>query len=67
MLKRLSQLLVERALDAEMAEHLGHDKHQPVANAAGKTRSGCSGKTLKGEFGELPIEIPRDHHTMPRT
>ena len=42
LLKELTKRLVERALEAEMAEHLGH----------GKSR-----KTLKGEFGELPIEI----------
>jgi Ca2+-binding RTX toxin-like protein len=43
-----------------MTEHLGREKHEPVANAAGNTRNGRSRKTLKGEFGELPIEIPRD-------
>ncbi|TRN95875.1 IS256-like element ISXax1 family transposase, partial [Salmonella enterica subsp. enterica] len=62
LLKQLTKRLVERALDAEMTEHLGHDKHEPVANAAGNTRNGRSRKTLKGEFGELPIEIPRDRH-----
>ena len=60
LLKQLTKLLVEKALDAEMTEHLGHEKHEPVANAAGNTRNGRSRKTLKGEFGELPIEIPRD-------
>lgn len=43
-----------------MAEHLGHDKHETVNNATGNTRNGKSRKTLKGEFGELSIEIPRD-------
>jgi putative transposase len=43
-----------------MTEHLGHDKHAPVTNSAGNARNGKSRKTLKGEFGELPIEIPRD-------
>ena len=62
LLKQLTKLLVERALDAEMTEHLGHEKHEPVANAAGNTRNGRSRKTLKGEFGELPIEVPRDRH-----
>ncbi|SON92517.1 transposase (fragment) [Xanthomonas phaseoli pv. phaseoli] len=62
LLKQLTKRLVERALDAEMTEHLGHDKHEPVANAAANTRNGRSRKTLKGEFGELPIEIPRDRH-----
>ncbi len=59
-LKQLTKLLVEKALEAEMAEHLGHGKNKLVQNAAGNTRNGKSKKTLKGEFGELPIEIPRD-------
>ena len=62
LLKQLTKLLVERALDAEMAEHLGHGKHEPVINPAGNTRNGKSRKTLKGDFGELPIEVPRDRH-----
>jgi len=62
LLKQLTKKLVERALEAEMAEHLGHGKHEPVANPAGNTRNGRSKKTLKGEFGELPIKIPRDRH-----
>jgi putative transposase len=60
LLKQLTKLLVEKALDAEMAAHLGHGKHQSVVNASGNTRNGKSRKTLKGEFGELPIEVPRD-------
>ncbi len=63
LLKQLTKLLVEKALEAEMAEHLGHNKHDPVANPAGNTRNGKSRKTLKGDFGELPIEIPRDRHS----
>ena len=60
LLKQLTKRLVERALEAEMAEHLGHGKNEPVANPKGNTRNGKSKKTIKGEFGELPIEIPRD-------
>lgn len=62
LLKQLTKRLVERALQAEMAQHLGHAKNSTVANTAGNTRNGKSLKTLKGEFGELPIEIPRDRH-----
>ena len=60
LLKQLTKALVERALEAEMAVHLGHDKNAPVKNATGNTRNGKSRKTLKGDFGELPIEVPRD-------
>ena len=62
LLKQLTKLLVEKALDAELSEHLGHGKNEPVANEAGNTRNGKSRKTLKGEFGVLPIEVPRDRH-----
>jgi putative transposase len=62
LLKQLTKLLVENALEAEMADHVGHGKNEPVDNPAGNTRNGKSRMTLKGEFGELPIEIPRDRH-----
>lgn len=60
LLKQLTKMLVERALETEMTEHLGHDKNEPVANPTGNARNGHSRKTLKGDFGDLPIEVPRD-------
>lgn len=60
LLKQITKAVIERALQAEMEIHLGHAKNDPVANAAGNTRNGKSRKTLKGEFGELPTDIPRD-------
>jgi len=62
LLKQLTKALVERALEAEMTEHLGHARHNPVTNPTGNTRNGKSQKTLKGDFGELPLKIPRDRH-----
>jgi putative transposase len=60
LLKQLTKMLVERALETEMSEHLGHGKNEAVTNATGNTRNGHSAKTLQGEFGELPLDIPRD-------
>jgi len=60
LLKLLTKLLVERALGAEMSEHLGHHKNAPVTNTDGKARNDKGKRTLKGKFGELPINIPRD-------
>jgi len=59
-LKQLTKAIVERALQAEPALRLGHGKHEAMANESGNTRNGSSAKTLKGDFGALPIEIPRD-------
>lgn len=52
LLKQLTKLLVEKALDAELTEHLDHARHEAVANPRGNTRNGKSKKTLKGDFGE---------------
>jgi putative transposase len=59
-LKQPTKAIVERALQAELAIHLGHDKHEAVVNDSGNTRNGSSAKTLKSDFGALPIDIPRD-------
>jgi len=60
LLKQLTKMLVERALETEMTEHLGHDRSGAVTNGTGNTRNGHSAKILQGDFGELPLDIPRD-------
>jgi putative transposase len=60
LLKQLTQMLVERAWEAEMTGHLGHGKSDEVTNDTANTRNGCSAKTLKGDFGALLLDIPRD-------
>lgn len=60
LLKQLTKALVERALQAELTDHLGHEKNAPVATKGGNARNGKSAKTIQGEFGKLPIEVPRD-------
>jgi len=60
LLKQLTKMLVERALEVEMTGHLGHDKSGEVVNDTANTRNGHSAKTIKGDFGALPLDIPRD-------
>lgn len=60
LIKQLTKSLLERALQAELTDHLGHEKHATVTTQGGNTRNGKSAKTLKGEFGMMQIEIPRD-------
>ena len=62
LLKQLTKAILERAMQAEMSEHLGYEKHDPAGNNTGNSRNGTSSKTLKGEFGRLPIEVPRDRN-----
>jgi putative transposase len=60
LLKQLTKAILERAMQAEMSEHLGYGKHDPAGNNSGNSRNGKTTKTLKGDFGEMPLETPRD-------
>jgi putative transposase len=62
LLKQLTGALVEKALQAEMTEHLGYEKHAPAGRGSGNSRNGASEKTLKTEAGEVAIEVPRDRN-----
>ena len=62
LLKQLTKRLLERAMSAEMTEHVGYEKHDATGQNSGNSRNGKSAKTLKGTFGTLPIEVPRDRN-----
>ena len=62
-MRQLSKGLLERVLEAEMTEHLGHESGGTVINPEGNTRNGVSTKTLKGELGEIDLKIPRDRQS----
>ena len=60
LLKQLTKALLERALQGELTDHLGYDKSDPVGNNSGNSRNGRMKKTLKGDFGAIELETPRD-------
>src|SRR5215469_7569580 len=61
LLKQLTKTVLETALNQELTEHLGHDKHGPAGNETGNVRNGARGKTVLTEgSGQVPIEVPRD-------
>ena len=60
LLADLTRRLVERAMDAELTEHLGYEHSQPPPGGAGNTRNGSTPKTLVTEHGSVRIEAPRD-------
>jgi putative transposase len=59
-LKQLTKALVERCLEAEMKTHLEVQAAQTQTPQPANRRNGHSKKTIKGEFGEAQIAIPRD-------
>jgi len=58
--KMLTKLTVETALNAELTEHLGYEKHQNSPEGTQNARNGTTKKKLKGSHGEIVIESPRD-------
>jgi putative transposase len=62
LLKQLTKALLERAMQAELTDHLGYEKHDPAGYKTGNSRNGKSRKKLKGDFGEIEVETPRDRN-----
>ena len=58
--RELLKLTVETALNAELTDHLGYDKHGDSKPARGNARNGSTPKRLKGQHGEVEIQTPRD-------
>jgi transposase-like protein len=58
--KQLKKALIERALGAELTEHLGYEKGDPTGRGSGNSRNGTSSKTILTEDGQIEISVPRD-------
>lgn len=62
LLKKLTSALVERAMAAELTEHLGYSKNDPKGRNSGNSRNGTTPKTLRTDKGDIPISVPRDRN-----
>lgn len=61
LLKHLTKTVLETALDEEMTDHLGYDKHAVEGRDGGNSRNGTRAKTvLTDNVGPVSIEVPRD-------
>lgn len=58
--KALKKALVERALSAELTDHLGYEAHAPKGRKSGNSRNGHGSKRITGEDGDMTIAVPRD-------
>lgn len=61
-LKNLFSGALEKMLEAEMEEHLGYEKNSVLGNNSGNSRNGYGKKTIKSEWGESEISVPRDRN-----
>jgi putative transposase len=60
--RQLKKALLERALGAELSEHLGYEKGEPAGRGTGNSRNGYSDKTVLTEDGAIDLAVPRDRN-----
>jgi putative transposase len=62
LIKELFKRLIETAAGAELTEHLGYERGDPVGRGSGNSRNGTTSKTLLTDHGEVPVAMPRDRN-----
>lgn len=62
LLKLLTKKVAERALNAEMEQHLGYAKHALEGKNSGNSRNGKTSKKVRSVHGEIELDIPRDRN-----
>ena len=62
LLKELFAGTLEQMLEAEMEEYLGYEKHSAEGDHSGNSRNGFGKKTIKSEWGEAELSVPRDRN-----
>ena len=60
LLQQLTKRVLESALEGEITDHLGYDKHEVAAETGVNSRNGHRAKTVTTEVGPVQIEVPRD-------
>jgi putative transposase len=58
LLSQLTKRVLETALEAEMSDHLGYDKHHPIGRNHGNSRNGLRAKTVLTEIGPVEMRCP---------
>jgi transposase-like protein len=62
LIKQLTGKILQRALEAEMTEHLGYEKNSKAGDNSGNSRNGHTEKTVLLENQDTAIEVPRDRN-----
>nr|WP_051499121.1 IS256 family transposase [Nocardia sp. BMG51109] len=62
LLTQLTQRVLDRALDAELAEHLGYEKGDPGGRGSGNNRNGTTAKKVLTDIGAVEVNTPRDRN-----
>lgn len=62
LLAQMTKAVLERALDVEIADHLGYEHGDPAGHGSGNSRNGHGHKTVLTTAGPVELEVPRDRN-----
>jgi putative transposase len=60
LLQQMMKAVLERALQVEMADHLGYEAGDPAGRGSGNSRNGRYPKTVATTAGPVTVDVPRD-------
>ncbi|WP_246144957.1 transposase, partial [Actinacidiphila oryziradicis] len=60
LLQQLTKRVLESALEGEITDHLGYDKHEAAGKNSGNSRNGTRAKTVLTDVGPVEVKVPRD-------
>lgn len=60
LLQQLTKRVLESALEGEITDHLGYDRHDPAGKNSGNSRNGSRTKTVVTDVGPVEVRVPRD-------
>jgi putative transposase len=62
LLAELTKMILERALDEELTDHLGYERGDPAGRGSGNSRNGTTPKQVLTEIGAVDLDVPRDRN-----
>ena len=60
LLQQLTKRVLESALEGEITDHVGYDKHDAAGRGSGNSRNGTRAKTVLTDVGPVEVKVPRD-------
>jgi len=62
LLNQVTKAVLERALDEELTDHLGYERHDPTGRGSGNSRNGTTAKVVLTDVGAVDVDVPRDRN-----
>lgn len=60
LLQQLTKRVLESALEGEITDHLGYERHDAVGRGSGNSRNGSRATTVLTDVGPVEVKVPRD-------